>query len=302
MTNSRSGDSGRISFTPAQLDEIADRLVSDEVPHSMLNRKFSELGIVELSPSPSPQETRLKNDGLHAGVGYYTFGPSKRRRLLHAVNVMYRRSGGHGVMRLISTLHDPVFYDGRLYEFREFCDSINRILRYVGLEYRDDGQFHRVVKTRTLAEAERRAREVFNRLESRRTHFEVTKYCKAEYMEENYFHAAFEATKGLAERIREKTGLEADGVNLARQAFSRRKNGLPRLAFNTLQTETERNEHDGFTNLLIGSFQMFRNPIAHTPKIKWQRDIEDAVDCLRLISFLHHVLDECYQTPANQQE
>ena len=119
-------------------------------------------------------------------------------------------------------------------------------------------------------------------------------------MAENYFHAVFEATKGLAERIREKTDLEVDGVMLVKQAFERPQNGLPKLAFNTLATETEQNEHDGFVNLLLGLFRLFRNPISHIPKVKWQRDVEDAVDCLTLISFLHFVLDECHPVPASR--
>ena len=118
-------------------------------------------------------------------------------------------------------------------------------------------------------------------------------------MEENYFHAVFEATKGLAEHIRDKTGLKTDGVTLVKQSFDRPKSGLPKLVFNTLDSETERNEHDGFMDLMLGSFRLFRNPISHTPKVKWQRDVEDAVDCLTLVSFLHFVLDECYLVPTN---
>lgn len=120
-------------------------------------------------------------------------------------------------------------------------------------------------------------------------------------MEENYFHAVFEATKGLAETIRLKTGLEIDGVNLVRQSFGRPDTGYPRLVFNTLDNETARNEHDGFMDLLLGSFRLFRNPIAHTPQVKWKRDVEDAVDCLTLISFLHFVLDECYPVPTSRE-
>ena len=36
----------------------------------------------------------------------------------------------------------------------------------------------------------------------------------AELIEENYFHAALEATKGLAERIRALSGLTSDGADL----------------------------------------------------------------------------------------
>ena len=290
----------KIVFTTAQLEQIAECLVDDRNTHRILDRKFSELNILEPPPEPSPEELRYKSAGLQRGIDYNILSPSKRKRLLRAVNVMYSQSGGRGVLQLVRTLHDPVLYVGNLDGFRTFCDHLNRILRYSGLEYRDDGEFHRVSETRNLSEAERRANAVANKLSSRRVHSEVQKYCRAEYMEENYFHAVFEATKGLAERIREMTGLKLDGINLVKQSFEHSKNDLPKLVFNALSSETERNEHDGFINLLLGSFRLFRNPISHTPRVKWQRDIEDAVDCLTLVSFLHFVLDECYAVPTNR--
>ena len=302
MDKSQPGDSGQITFTDPQLEQIAHLLVSDRDSHSVLDRKFQRLHITEPPPGPSPKEDRFKNAGLRADVDYYSIGPSKKNRLLYAVQEMYKQSRGHGVLRLIKDLHDPVSYVGNSDEFTTFCHDINLILRFSGWEYRDDGQFHKVVETRSLSEAERRARSLANKLATRRVHSEVQKYCKAEYMEDNYFHAVFEAAKGLAERVRELTGLQLDGVNLLKQSFERPKNGLPKLVLNVLDSETERNEHDGFTNLLIGSFQMFRNPIAHTPRVKWQRDIEDAVDCLTLISFLHVVLDGCYRVPTGHQK
>jgi uncharacterized protein (TIGR02391 family) len=57
----------------------------------------------------------------------------------------------------------------------------------------------------------------------------------------------------------------------------------PLLAFNTLQTETEKSEHKGFAQLLKGCLAAIRNPIAHGPKILWQGET-DAADYLTLIS------------------
>ena len=51
-------------------------------------------------------------------------------------------------------------------------------------------------------------------------HPEVVKYCSAELMQDNYFHAVFEAAKGLAQRIRDMTGIQADGANLIDRVFS----------------------------------------------------------------------------------
>ncbi len=283
----------KIEFTSSALEQIAEYLVDDSVTHKDLDRKFAELNISE-RPANTPQESDLY--GMRPGVDYWVWGPSKRDRLLNAVSAKYRSDGGSCVLHLIRTLYPHVAYSGALDEFRTFCNGINRILRFSGVEYRDDGEFHKVSRTRDLTEAERRAKAVENKMSLRRVHSEVQRYCKPEYMEENYFHAVFEASKGLAQRIREKTGLTIDGVNLVKQSFDRPQNGFPKLAFNSLATETEWNEHDGFKNLLVGSFQFFRNPIAHTPKIHWQHDVEDAVDCLTLISFLHFRLDACYPT------
>ncbi len=296
MTNKQAKSPETITLTAAQREQIAECLVNERDTHSILDRRFATLRISEPPPQESDEYKRL---GLKLGIDYSVSRPSKRDRLLHAVEEMYRRSRGQGVLHLVRTLHDPVAYSGNPDSFRMFCARINRIFRFSGVEYRDDGKFHRVGQTRDLSEAERRARAVANKLSSRRIHSEVQRYCKAEYMEENYFHAVFEAAKGLAERIRQKTGLEVDGVNLVKQSFERPKAGLPKLAFNSLASETERNEHDGFTDLLLGTFRLFRNPISHTPKVNWHRNTDDAVDCLTLISLLHFALDECYPVPTN---
>ena len=69
----------------------------------------------------------------------------------------------------------------------------------------------------------------------------------------------------------------------------------PVLAFNTLQTETEKAEHKGFALLLKGCFAAVRNPLAHEPKIMWDGE-DDAADFFTLISLLHRKLDDCVRT------
>ena len=292
-------------FTSAALDEIADYLVSDRDTHRVLDRKFAELGITEPRPEPSGQEEEAyKAMGLQRGVHYYVQGPSKRDRLRHALNFQNNRSGNNGVLQLIKTLNDPVVYSRNPEGFRVFCAGINRILRFYGVEYRDDGQFHSVDPTRTLSEAERRAAALENKMTFRRIHHQVRKYCKAENMEDNYFHAVVEAYKGLAERIREQTGYTSDGLELMKQSFERpspKQGGYPTLAFNTLATVTEENEHDGFLDFLRGCTRFFRNPMSHTPKVKWHREVDDAIDCLTLISLLHFILDNCHPTTPTQR-
>ncbi|GIW53034.1 MAG: hypothetical protein KatS3mg081_2389 [Gemmatimonadales bacterium] len=111
-------------------------------------------------------------------------------------------------------------------------------------------------------------------------------------MQENYFHAVFEAAKGLAQRIRDMTGLQLDGAALVDKVFALER---PLLAFNRLQTETEKSEHKGLAALLKGCFAAIRNPLAHGPKILWEGE-EDAADYFTLISLLHYKLDKCVRT------
>jgi uncharacterized protein (TIGR02391 family) len=116
----------------------------------------------------------------------------------------------------------------------------------------------------------------------------VLKDCRAELLDENYFHAVFESTKGVAERIRLMSGLTADGADLVNKAFSIQS---PILALGPLITESEKSEQKGFSNLLIGLFGAVRNPLAHAPKTNWPMSEQDALDILTLVSLIHRKLD-----------
>ena len=230
-------------FTSSTLEEIANYLVNDRDTHAVLNRRFAELGIREPRTEPSPMEERYKAMGLQRGVDYYEMRPSKANRLRHAVQYQFERGGNNSVLHLIKTLNEPVLYVRKPEEFQEFCDGINVILRFYGVEYRDDGEFHSVSPTRTLSEAERRAAALSNKMAHRRVHPEIRKYCAAQYTQENYFHAVVEAYKGLTERIREQTGYTSDGLELLNRSFGRpstSQGAYPVLAFNTLTTVTEK--------------------------------------------------------------
>ena len=122
-------------------------------------------------------------------------------------------------------------------------------------------------------------------------HSDVLKFCRAELVQDNYFHAVFEATKSVADKIRQLSGLTSDGAGLVDGAFGIPSAGHPRVAFNSLVTETEQSEHRGLMTLLKGLFGTFRNTTAHAPKIHWPIDEQDALDILALASLLHRRLD-----------
>ena len=218
---------------------------------------------------------------------------TKWKRLYWIFSDVQRRDRcANRVLDFIQSFLAPARFVGRNEEFEQHLIELNTVLAFSGLEYGADGKFRNRPAAATLTEAERRAKTIQSKFQGRRIHPEVLKYCKAELMQDNYFHAVFEASKGLAQRIRDKSGLDGDGANLVDSVFSVNR---PALAFNTLRTDTEKTEHKGFASLLKGCFAAVRNPLAHEPKIMWNGE-DDAADYFTLISLLHKKLDDCVPT------
>jgi len=163
-----------------------------------------------------------------------------------------------------------------------------------GLEIQKNGKLQPVIKAETLDEVDRRVKSLNRQLYNRAIHDEVKRYCVNDYLRKDYFDAVFEASKGLAQRVRDISGLQTDGSKLFQTAFSTKD---PYIAMNKLETENENNEHNGLRELLEAIFHLIRNPAAHTPKINWQTDEIKALDVLTMISLAHKYLDECFQIP-----
>ena len=220
---------------------------------------------------------------------------TKWRRLYWVFQEMQRTNGSaNGILAFIQSYLAPARFVDRKDDFEECRAGLNGRLAFSGLEFGEDGDFRRRRAARTLKEAETRSRTIEAKFRGRRMHPEVLKYCRAELMQDNYFHAVFEATKGLAQRIRSMSGVDGDGAELVDKVFSVKR---PVLALNTLRTETERSEHKGFAALLKGCFGAVRNPLAHEPKILWEGE-DDAADYLSLVSLLHRKLDDCVRTQS----
>ncbi|MEX0331443.1 MAG: TIGR02391 family protein [Puniceicoccaceae bacterium] len=221
-------------------------------------------------------------------------GESTKWRRLYRVFLQTQKDHhcANKVIDFIQSFLTPARFAGRAEEFEAHRKKLNTILAFVGLNYGSNGKFTQTAAATTLDEAEQRVRTIRKKFSGRILHPEVLKYCRAELMQENYFHAVFEATKGLAQRIRELAGVEGDGATLVDKVFSI---SSPILAFNTLRTETEQSEHKGFAMLLKGCFGAVRNPLAHGPKILWSGE-DDAADYLTMISLLHRKLDGCVKT------
>lgn len=119
----------------------------------------------------------------------------------------------------------------------------------------------------------------------------MLRFCKAELLEENYFHAVFEAMKSIRAKICTLSGLTGHGCDLVHDAFGQ-KNADPHPAINPFKTETQRGEQNGLMNLLKGLYGTIRNPPAHDPKVEWDTTEQDALDILTMISLVHRKLDQ----------
>ncbi len=193
------------------------------------------------------------------------------------------------IFSFIKAILAPDRHFGRSDHFEYRRSRLNEMLSFSGLEFCADGEFRQCKKADTLEEAEKRVQIIRQKLLGRSIHPEAMKYCRSELMKDNYFHAIFEAIKGLAQRIRDKSGIGDDGSQLIDKVFMGNE---PILAINTLRTSTEISEQRGFAALLKGCFSAIRNPMAHEPKIFWAGE-EDAADYLTFISLLHRKLDSC---------
>jgi uncharacterized protein (TIGR02391 family) len=221
-------------------------------------------------------------------------GESTKWRRLYSIFMesQKKHACANKVIDFIQALLTPSRFAGKSEIFEERRHELNAVLSFSGLELGKDGKMRNCKVAHTLDEAEQRAQTIRDKFKGRSIHPEVFKYCRPELLQENFFHAVFEASKGLAQRIRDMSGVQADGAALVDQVLSIEK---PVLAINSLQTETERSEHKGFAALLKGCFGAVRNPLAHEPKILWEGE-DDAADYLSLISLLHRKLDGAVKT------
>lgn len=221
---------------------------------------------------------------------------TKWKRLFNAfVEWQNQKQLGNHVLMFINRVMNPVQYTARQDVFESRRDELNVVLAFSGLTVGEDGKVKRAPPAQSLSDAMVRADRLRSALTIRKVHEDVLKFCKAELLDENYFHAVFEAMKSIAAKIRAMSALQSDGADLVQEAFSLGRTKSPILAINNLSTETDEGEQRGFVNLLIGLFGTIRNPLAHKSKIEWDMSEQDALDILTTASLIHRKLDQAYR-------
>ena len=230
------------------------------------------------------------------GIPNYYQGYSKRQIIYAVFTDLQKLEGNSNAFSdFIKRYLHPVKYARAPERFEPVRECVNRVLSFSGLEYSPEGEFIERSVATSLGQESQNDDQIGAKLKALRLHPQVLKYCQPELDRGDYFHAVFEASKGLAQRIREASQSDLDGVKLVNEAFSEQK---PLLAFNFLQIDTEKSEHRGLRDLLRGAVEMVRNPMAHTPQTLWEWQNEDeAMAYLVFLSLLHGKLDKCWRVP-----
>lgn len=194
----------------------------------------------------------------------------------------------NNILNFIIHVLCPSRYVNNQDRFDFLRNGTNQQLAFIGYKINEDGKLQKIDKASTISDVQIKANNLKQEIEKRSGHPILINYCKAELLTNNYFHAVFEANKGLFERIRKQSGLSSDGNTLIEETFSQN----PILIINNYSTQSEKDEHKGFCNILKGLCGMFRNPEAHEPKISWNISEQDALEILGIISYCHRRLDK----------
>jgi uncharacterized protein (TIGR02391 family) len=217
-------------------------------------------------------------------------GNTKWKRLFNAViEVQNRIQDGRPLIKLVLQVMEPVRFSSQA-GFDTTRALINEKLLLAGFSVREDGKVIRARAASTVAEAQSRADDLRAELARRQVHPDVLSFCRAELLQQNYFHAVLEACKSVSDKVRTLTGQQGDGSPLI-DATCTLSSG-PRIVFNSLATDWERSEQTGLATLMKGLFSTFRNTTAHAPRVTWATSRTDALDMLTLASMLHRRLDD----------
>jgi len=161
-------------FQPGQLEAIAAILgdTSDGLTGSEIRHCLAQAGVEDTDPTLT-----------------------KRHRLYNALARQHNNDGhGSATLQVIRYAMEPARYTRNSETFEERRAALNVPLAFVGLQLGEDGRFHRVSRANTLSEAERRASRLRKMLTNRDVHQDVLVFCRAELLQDNYFHAVLEVS------------------------------------------------------------------------------------------------------------
>ena len=214
---------------------------------------------------------------------------AKRKKLFNAfADYQNKNQCANNIIQFIQNVLSPQRYVDNTDIFNKVKNKVNKQLAFEGLNIDDSNQIVSVAKASKISDVQIKVDGLKNKLIQQGAHQLVFSYCNAELLANNYFHSVLESSKGLVKRIQDIADVTYDGQNLMEKVF---KDEDPILIVNNFQSKSEKDEHRGFRNLLIGIVAMFRNPASHELKVEWDMSEQDALDILAMISYCHRRLD-----------
>ena len=143
---------------------------------------------------------------------------TKWKRLFNAfVDFQNEHQVGNHVLVFIKRAMDPARYVEKPAVFHARRNRLNPVLALCGMALGEDGQIRKADAARTVDQALERANRLHAALVQRAVHPDVLRFCNAEILQENYFHAVFEAMKSITAKIRRLSGLTDDGRSRPRR-------------------------------------------------------------------------------------
>ena len=195
----------------------------------------------------------------------------------------------NNIVLFIQYVLSPQRYVNNKDMYNKLKSEVNKQLAFEGLSINDSNQIISIAKASKISDVQVKVDGLKSKLIEQGAHQLVFSYCNSELLANNYFHAVLESSKGLIKRIQDLAGVKYDGQNLMENVF---KDDNPILIINNFQSKSEKDEHRGFRNLLIGIVAMFRNPSSHELKVEWNMSEQDALDIMAMISYCHRRLDK----------
>ena len=187
---------------------------------------------------------------------------SKREGLFGALTEgMSAAQAGQLTREFITTAMSPARHTTDRQRWNDLRRLLNKVLATEGWHIDDAGELTQLAEAaRTFDDIERLTSSLVEELQRRGTHERLMEYCSQELIAESLFHAISEAAKSIPDR-------------------------------NSFSTESEKSEHKGFKNLLIGIHGHYRNPRAHKTRLGSEEGKHDFLDAFSLFSYVHRRLD-----------
>jgi uncharacterized protein (TIGR02391 family) len=193
---------------------------------------------------------------------------------------------------MIEEIMNPLNFINEQENWNKNRNDINFAMSFYGYELTDGGKVIPIKAAKTYSEAVSRSKNLREKLEIHNIHPDILKYCSPELLDENYFHAIFEASKGVFQKIRDLTLSSKDGNTLVNEAFVI-KNPALIIQDNRLNTSDEISEYNGLKSLLNAICYLYRNPQAHSPKLYNPLSESDAIAAFIMMSLVYKQLDRC---------